>query len=247
MRTFNLRLFLLLTGICLVSAVAVLYAHRHQVRRNASVYRDMAASADKAAREVLEEYAAGPRDRVHRDELLNVLESAVRHYRRYLSLSPGDGDTREQFGRLLMQAGDPAGAFGQFEQVLRGDTPREELRKLQVMLAMRLQRYTDAIDHLRNYLILENPSEEQRADQARLNAQLSHCLLRLGQPQDAEQALEKAVELDPSFVWRLLRTGCVAAGPVEPIRAGERDRPRDGGTERGGRAGLHVAGRLHHG
>ncbi|MHB8972306.1 MAG: tetratricopeptide repeat protein [Pirellulaceae bacterium] len=196
MRTFNLRLVLWLAGILMVVAVSMHYLHRYQVRRNAGVYLTLATEKDAVARD---ETVAGP-------ERLKAAEAALQHYRRYLALDPLNLQARAAYGKLLFAAGDLPKAYFQFERVLRTgpNDPadeeevqqlqklQDEIRRMQVVVAMNVQRYSDAIVHLQPLL------DQAGGKDSILLEQLAVCENESGKYEDASKTLDAAIANAPT-------------------------------------------------
>ncbi|MHB0956102.1 MAG: tetratricopeptide repeat protein [Pirellulaceae bacterium] len=197
MRTFNLRLVLWLAGILLVGAVSVHYLHRYQVRRNAGVYLTLATKEDSVARDESRELP----------ERIRAIEDALQHYRRYLALDPHNVQARADYGKLLSSpfVGDYAKAYFQFERVLRAGPkdPKDneevqhltklqnEIRRLQVGMAMGIRRYSDAIAHLR--ILLEQAENKD----GELLEQLAKCEMRTGKYDLALSTFDNAIKNAP--------------------------------------------------
>ena len=195
MRTFNLRLVLWLAGILMVVAVSMHYLHRYQVRRNAGVYLTLATEKDAVARD----------EKVALPERMKAIEAALQHYRRYLALDPHNVQARAAYGKLLVFVGDLSKAYFQFERVLRTgpDDPadeeevqqlqklQDEIRRLQVDVAIAVQRYSDAIVHLKSLL------DQTDGKDSALLEQLAVCEAESGKNEDALKTLDVAIENSP--------------------------------------------------
>ncbi len=171
MRTFNLKLILWLAGIFLLTAIGVHFTHRYQVLKNADSYLQLATAQEALARDESAKLEA--RDpNASPANFTKALESATNNYRRFLAFKPTDFNARAQYGRLLMDIpkmthqlptpNDLGRAYFQFERVLR-DIPataateaeqeaneklETEIRTLQVDIAPKVGRISDALGHL---------------------------------------------------------------------------------------------------
>ena len=83
MRTFNLRLVLWLTGIAIVSSIAVHFLHDYQIHRNAGVYLDLATKKARVAWE-----SQPNEDQKKQGDRTQATEDALKYYQRYLTLDP---------------------------------------------------------------------------------------------------------------------------------------------------------------
>jgi cellulose synthase operon protein C len=162
-RTVNARVLFRLLGIGLVLTICVHCLHVYQVRQNAGALRRQAQRA----------LAGGH------------LALAATHLERYLTFEPGDTQALGQYGQLLDQLAEgPYGRFQVmeiFEQVLRRDPIRQDLRRRVIGIAIDQYRFRDAIQHL-EVLLPTVPD----ADKGELEHLLGWC-------QDAEEHYDLAV------------------------------------------------------
>lgn len=230
MRQFNLRLFLLLASIGFVSAVGIYFLHRHQVRKNARFYLEMAEKTESEAIDRLKEYAEDVRDPTKLDAARKALETTSRHYRRYLRLMPEDVDAREKHGRLLLNAGAGQVAFDEFERALRVPADKlteeqvqrlETLRELQVDLAINLQRYSDAVRHLESHLVKTSPTDQEKARQAGFRLKQAGCYQALDRRDPAKECYEKAIALDPTLVEAYFRLALMLRQRASEVAAAD--------------------------
>lgn len=129
-RRLNVKLLLIITAVVVVATVAIYGLHSVQVARQAD-------QTLKRAEELREEGELG---------------RAVVHLRRYVQFVPDDTDALETLGQILEERSsrprDWLEVFDTYEQVLRQDASRDDVRRRQVDVAMRLGRFSDARDHL---------------------------------------------------------------------------------------------------
>lgn len=160
MRTFNLRLILILFAIFLVGGITIHLVHRYQVRRNAEAFRDMATSSQKKLKEMVDEGASTQR------QIQDAAEQTILYYRRYLGFVPDDLAVRIEYVNFLMEV-DPAAAYMQNERVLRETATTDELKEQQqemrvkqVVLARAYQQFTDALFHV-DKLLEDKPNDAE--------------------------------------------------------------------------------------
>lgn len=202
MRTFNLRLVLWLAGIFLVLAVVVHFVHGWQVRRHAVVYLELAQQQDQLARESV----------LGSPEWSEASKSALRHYRRYLSLQPRDVESRAELARFLLFVGDLKGTYTQCERVLREDPDNEEIRNMQVDVTMAGELYPDAEAHLKH--LLDKTDPQDRARQSELLEKLGLCQMLSIRFDDAKATYEQAIELAPERPTTYMRLATLLRGQM---------------------------------
>lgn len=125
------------------------------------------------------------------------LTSAREYFARYVGLVPGDVGALADYGLLLdeMHAG-PRQArqvFMVYEDVLRADPTREEIRRRQIEIAMEAGRIPDALAHVR-VLRQSYPTE------GKLDYQAGRCLEELVEHDAAVKAYEVALEHSPDLL-----------------------------------------------
>jgi tetratricopeptide (TPR) repeat protein len=145
--------------------VGVHLLHGYQVKRNASSLLRQAERAEEAG-------DIGP---------------ALDYLGRYLAFAPDDTDALTRYGHLLEEqakrtrsARTLSRAYFTFDQVLRRDASRRQVRRHVVDLAMGLERYADARQHL-GVLLQESPA----------NAELEELL---GRCEESDKAYGRAAE-----------------------------------------------------
>lgn len=236
MRTFNLKLILWLAGIFVLTAIAVHFTHRFQVRRNAGSYLELATTQEATARD----------EKTPPPERAKALESAGNNYRRYLALNPIDFQARAKYGLLLLNMpltrDDLPRAFFQFERVLRDipTTPKnpadqasndeldKKIRTEQVRLATALRRFDDAVAHLEVLKAKAAPAGEKSEVRLDLTEQQADCKLANLDKDGARDLLRTVVDPntgDPKRVSahrRLIRVLLRYDDPKEVREAVER-------------------------
>lgn len=171
MRKLNIRW---LVGIVLGSIGLAIFGfvlHEFQMSRNAPSFLREAKRAQAADR---------PAD-------------AADYLRRYVKLAPNDNEALILYGFQLADLNKVAGAYFTLEKALRNDPDRSEVHRRLVELAMKLGRFSDAMDHL-SVLLKESPND------AELLEQLSECQLKKGDFKDAAASLELAIASSPQRV-----------------------------------------------
>src|SRR5947208_5339353 len=129
-RRVNIR-FLLISLVLLAAAgTGVHLLHAYQVRRNASAFLREADRYEKEGDDA----------------------KASEYLGRYLGLRPDDTDTLARYALLQDKLAKTYRAqervFLLFEQVLRKDPTRQDIRRRNVQVALQLKRFTDARTHL---------------------------------------------------------------------------------------------------
>ncbi len=166
-------------GICCATAGILLgsayYVHGWQVRRNAGQLLQLGQEAREAGE----------------------LAKARDFYARYISLVPTNRSVMADYGVLIdetRKGSRGAGhVFNIFEDVLRLDPSREDIRRRQVKLAFDMGRYTDAFDHLK-VLRQAHPSEGE------LDVKAAQCQEQLGEYKAAAETYRMAIEHSPELV-----------------------------------------------
>ena len=161
------------TGIVLLGSVYTI--HGWQVRRNAGSLFDLSQQAK----------ADG-----------NV-DKAREFMGRYVGLVPNDINAMADYGLLLDESSEPGGTSRQvfmvFEEVLRNDPTREDIRRRQVEIAMALGRIPDALAHVK-VLRQSHPTD------ARLSYLAGCCLESLLDHEAAAEAWQSAIDHDSTRV-----------------------------------------------
>ncbi len=205
MRRLNLHWLAALVAGCVVLAIVVSMVHRFQVRRNAVAFLEMARSA--------------------RAE--NRLLDAAYHYGIYLRHVGTDTDAKEEMGFCLSDLQQYRNAFDILEDVMRQDPERTKARRRLIDVALAMDLYSHARQHV-EHLLKSNPDDadllrlrgrcqeaDQQYDAAAGSYRLaienapedpeSYALLaevlrrRLGNPAEADAAMEQLVKANPQL------------------------------------------------
>jgi tetratricopeptide (TPR) repeat protein len=186
MRSFRFKLFFVMLAAVALLAGATHLLHGYQLRRNARAFLEQ---ADRAEREGRPDLAAD-------------------YLARYVGFAPGDTDARTRYGRLLEGlASTPRElqqAFLLLEEALRRDPARQDVRRELAKLAMRLERFSDAGEHLAA-LLATTPND------AELLQLRGRCAEATGRAGDAEKDYRAALTALPQqldtylLLARLLR------------------------------------------
>lgn len=178
-RKLNWRLALVLMVLLALVASAVYGVHRMQIGRSKELFLT---SAEEAAEE-------------------GNLEHAVKSYDLYLRLERRDAAVHSKLGQLYVEAGDLSLAYSTFEQALRLAPEDDETRQLQVAVAMELQRFLDAEDHLRRLLSLRKgqavDTDKYTQEDAELFDLLGQCQFQQRDVNGAANSFVTALQLDP--------------------------------------------------
>lgn len=174
-RMLNLRFLGILTACGAVFFGSVFGLHAWQVRDNAGALLELGRQA----------HDSGDRER------------AREYYSRYVGLVPNDVNALADYGMLLDESAvneeSARHVFTVYENVLRNDQTREDIRRRQIDNAIRLKRYSDALAHV-NILRQTHPMD------GGLDYQAGLCLEKLSDFERAAEAWEAAIEHDPSQV-----------------------------------------------
>ena len=122
------------------------------------------------------------------------LKAAKDYFGRYVGLVPSDMQARADYGLLLDQAGaSKRQVFMVFEDVLRAEPTREEIRRRQIEIAMETGRHPDALVHVK-FLRQSYPTD------GKLDFQAGRCSEELAEYADALKAYDAALEHDPDLL-----------------------------------------------
>ena len=197
MKALNVRLLAILLACGLVLATLVcgipgLFGglHDFQVRRNAYVFLREAERARERAKEAEE---AGNGAKAWKE-----YRRAIQHYGWYVKLKPDDTDKLEEFGLLLAEKAHDRLTFSHasdaLERVLRQDPKRTKARRELVDVAMTMRLYSDAREHLEDYLLVESP------DDGELLELLGTCQAAVREDEQAEESYKRAIQKMPERV-----------------------------------------------
>ena len=205
MRTLNvLRAVLLLTG-CVFSAVAVQGMHYYQVKRNAKVFLEAANEAEDAAKKAT--------DAGNLAERRKSYGAAMRNLGWYLDLiqgSPEEADALERLALMIADTAptpkDAAAAIPRFEQLLRIDPSRSNVKRRLAKTLMSIHQWADA-KSLVEQLLEESP------DDGLLYDLRGWCETRQGHDNEAVKDFEAAVKRAPDQLeaYDALRKSCGTA------------------------------------
>lgn len=169
-----------LGGVCAVGVVllgAIHVVHGWQVKRHAGALMELGRKAQDNG----------------------DLKAAKDYFGRYVGLVPKDVNALADFGQLLDQSGAAKRqVFMVYEDVLRRDATREEIRRRQIEVAMDIGRHVDALVHVR-FLRMSYPTD------GKLDYQAGRCLEELAEFTDAMKAYEAALEHDPDLLDTYVR------------------------------------------
>ncbi|HWB10156.1 MAG TPA: tetratricopeptide repeat protein [Pirellulales bacterium] len=169
MRTLNVSLLLILAVLVGAAATGIHFLHEWQLHRNAQFLLTLA----------------------DRYEESDQPAQAVGSLRRYVVMVPDDTAALARLGLLQAKRHADAQAYVTLEQVLRREPTRDDIRRELVDVAMRIGRFTDARDHLEQYLL-----KTDRNDAQLLNL-LGTCYDKLGDSAAAAKQFESAIEAHP--------------------------------------------------
>ena len=166
-KRINYKAILAILGVLVLLGVVVHFVHAFQVKRNAADLREQATVMDKQGQ----------------------LKEAKDYWSQYVGMMPEDTDALVQYGKLLdKMAKAPAARvkpYTIFENVLRREPQRHDIRRRAAEIAMEIGRIPDAKLHLK--ILLEgNP------DDAELNQRMGRCLVMEQKAADAVPWYEKA-------------------------------------------------------
>ncbi len=145
------------------------------------------------------------------------LKAARDYFARYVGLMPGDVGALADYGLLLDEThAGPRQArqvFMVYEDVLRADPTREEIRRRQIEIAMEAGRVPDALAHVR-VLRQSYPTD------GKLDYQAGRCFEELAEHDAAVKAYEAALEHSPDLLDTYARLAWLSQTKLErPERA----------------------------
>jgi len=180
-RMINFRFLGILCGAGAVFFGSVLAIHAWQVQRNASSL-----------------LVLGQRAREQGD-----LDRACDYYSRYIGLVPRDIHALAEYGQLLDQSAQGPDAlrrvFSVYEDILRSDPTREDIRRRQVQVAVETGRFPDALSHV-TILRQRYPADGE------LDLAAGRCFEALADDRNAVEAYQAAIQHAPRLVdaWKRL-------------------------------------------
>jgi tetratricopeptide (TPR) repeat protein len=191
MRTLNVPLLAILLVLAGGAATGIYFLHDWQLHRNAQFLLRLA-------------------DRYEENDQPG---QAVGSLGRYVAMVPDDTAALARLGLLQAKRHADAHAYVTLEQVLRREPARDDIRRELVDVAMRIGRYTDARDHLEQYLLKTN-----RNDAELLNL-LGACQEKLGDSAAAAKQFESAIAAQPEFLESYASLARLFSRIKEPDRA----------------------------
>jgi tetratricopeptide (TPR) repeat protein len=195
-RRLNKKAFVCLVGVVALSGAAVYFVHGVQTRRHAHAFLDQA----------------------DREEQKGRLQKAADYVARYLYYAPSDTDALARYGQLLVRTGNReqvARAFLVLEKVLRQDSARHDIRRQLVTMAMAMNRFSDAREHLK-LLRVSFPQD------AELENLLGMCHEASEDYASAADCYLQAIRHQPTRVQSYVRLARVLRRPAEKIPTGAR-------------------------
>jgi tetratricopeptide (TPR) repeat protein len=119
---------------------------------------------------------------------------AAKRYQQYTKLVPKNFDALAEYGVLLADHHSGRPASDALEKVLRVQPDRDDLRRKVVDMEMETGRYTDAEDHLKQYLMVKTPDDPE------LWKLLGTCQAAAGEFQASVDSFAGEIHLDPHQV-----------------------------------------------
>jgi len=169
MRTLNLRLLAVLITCGVVLGLGAHWLRGYQVHHNAHIFLHEARRAKQSGN----------------------LDAAARNLQWYVDLVPGDIDALADLGLVMADLSAYGPAYGTLEKVLRLDPDRPQVRRRLVAVAIELDRYSDAREHLVRYLLKASPGD------AELLLLLGRCQEAMGQYAPAADSFRRAIRKAP--------------------------------------------------
>ncbi|MGH7140306.1 MAG: tetratricopeptide repeat protein, partial [Pirellulales bacterium] len=197
MKKLNVRLLVILLAVMAAIGGVIHFAHELQVERTAQLLLVLA----------------------DRDEAAEKLGDAANSLARYVQLVPGNTDAMARLGRAQLTLGHNFGAFATLEQVLRREPSREEERRDIVNAAMRIGRFADAREHLRDHVLKDHPDDVESLEL------LGRCQAALGEYQEAAATYEAVLKARPDLLDTYARLSDVLDAKLE--RPAEADAAMD--------------------
>jgi tetratricopeptide (TPR) repeat protein len=121
-------------------------------------------------------------------------EGAVRLLEQYLSLVPDDPDAMAELGLLLADRAPGWRAYKLLEASVRHRPGRTDVHRKLAELAIKLGRFSDACEHLKDHLLVISPDDDE------LLAMLARCQAARGQYEAAVETLGRAIQAAPGKV-----------------------------------------------
>ncbi len=122
---------------------------------------------------------------------------AREYFDRYVGMVPGDSNALATLGVLLNESSDDQGTlrrvFAIYEDVLRSDPTREDIRRRQIETAMSIGRFSDALAHVKILRQVYSTDGE-------LALKAGLCQQELGDPDAAAESYAQAIEFSPRLI-----------------------------------------------
>jgi Tfp pilus assembly protein PilF len=115
---------------------------------------------------------------------------AERAFRRGLEIAPDDAEIHNSLGWTLFKEGRPADAVAEYERAVAEDPRHAKAHNNLALALVELGRLKEAASHFQTSLDLEPRAE--------IYSDLGFTKARLGKPEEARAAYDKALEMDPS-------------------------------------------------
>jgi tetratricopeptide (TPR) repeat protein len=166
-RKLNIRFLLYVVSALAVASIGAHFLHGYQQQRTAHRLRELAESAAND-------------------------EKALAYYAQYLTLAPDDIDAVQKYAEVLDRApmADRWQVAAKMEQVLRGKPIEHSLRMRLVHNLIELERYADAIDHLKKL-------QGSWSDKAEVAHTLGWCLDAKKDYRQAADSFAEAIRINP--------------------------------------------------
>ena len=174
-RMINFRFVAILAAACGVFFSSVYAIHGWQMRRNAGSLIDLGERAREAG----------------------DVDKAREYLNRYVGMVPGDANALATLGVLLDDSSEDQGTlrrvFAIYEDVLRSDPTREDIRRRQIETAMAIGRYSDALAHVKILRQVYSTDGE-------LALQAGLCQHEQGEAEAAAESYAQAIEFSPRLI-----------------------------------------------
>jgi predicted Zn-dependent protease len=189
-KTFNVRLGLILLATAVVLAFGIFFLNRFQVRRNAGFFLEQAKIAEDEAKRAHVSDKKGEQ---------KAIQTQLNNLGWYLRLAPKDAqavDVMEQYGILSADNFRDSTSFNNaihfLEQVIVRDADRPKARRKLIDLYMRadVARYKDARPNIEALLA-------KKPDDAELLNLLGRCMVDMGETKQAKGKFLEAIKFSP--------------------------------------------------
>ncbi|MBI1313461.1 tetratricopeptide repeat protein [bacterium] len=125
------------------------------------------------------------------------------YFNRYVGMVPNDTNALATLGILLDESAEGPGAqrqiFAIYEDVLRADPTREDIRRRQIATATAIGRYSDALSHVQTL-------QQIYSTDGKLALQAGLCQQQMGEYEQAGESFEQAIDFSPRLIdaWAAL-------------------------------------------